>query len=433
MDITIILLLVGFSALFALSEMAVVASRSARLQRLEDEGRRGAAAAASLRREPSRFLSTVQVGITAIGVLAGAVGESVLAKPLAERLAQVPLLEAHAGGIAFTFTVVLITYLSVVLGELVPKRLALLAPERVALVIAAPMHMLERLATPFVWLLSKSSDAVLALVPRTMAREPPVTDEEIAVLMEQGAAAGVFHQSEQAYVSNVLRLDERRVTSIMTPRQQLYVVDLDDDATTVRARVAGAPHTRLVVCRGGTDNVLGIVEVTDLLADVLAGRPLDVAARVRDPLRVPETATTTSLIETFRAAGRQIALVTDEYGEVQGLVTDSDFLGAIVGEIGAMGAPVPPGILPREDGSWLVEGGLPIEELQDALDLGPLPGQDEHQYTTVAGFVLHQLGRIPQAADHFDWEDLRFEVVDMDGRRVDKMLVSRRSGRDERI
>ncbi len=423
MDFTIILLLIAFNALFALSETAVVASRSARLQRLEDEGRPGAAAAASLRHEPSRFLSTVQIGITAIGVLAGAVGDSALAKPLAGHLAQVPLLAAHAGGIAFALTVLLITYLSVVLGELVPKRLALLAPERVALVVAAPMRMLEKLAAPFVWLLSKSSDVVLALVPRTAAHEPPVTDEEIAVLMEQGAAAGVFHESEQAYVSNVLRLDERRVTSIMTPRQELYVVDLDDDAASVRARVAGAPHTRLVVCRGGTDNVLGIVEVTDLLADVLAGRPLDVAARVRDPLRVPETATTTSLIETFRAAGRQVALVMDEYGELQGLVTDSDFLGAIVGEIGTAGAPAPAGILPGADGSWLVEGGLPIEELQDVLELGSLPGQEEHQYTTVAGFVLHQLGRIPQAADHFDWEDLRFEVVGMDGRRVDKVLV----------
>jgi len=320
----------------------------------------------------------------------------------------------------------------VVAGAFVPKRIALLAPERVALVVAAPMRLLEKLAAPFVWLLSKSSDAVLALVPRPAEREPPVTDEEIAVLMEQGAAAGVFHESEQTYVSNVLRLDERRVTSIMTPRQQLYVVDLDDDAATVRARVAGAPHTRLVVCRGGIDNVLGIVEVTDLLGDVLAGRPLDVESRVRDPLRVPETATTSSLIETFRAAGRQIALVMDEYGEVQGLVTDSDFLGAIVGEIGTTGAPAPSAIQAREDGSWLVEGGLPIEELQDALELGSLPGQEEHQYTTVAGLVLHQLGRIPQPADYFDWEDLRFEVVDMDGRRVDKVLVIRRSGRDER-
>ena len=433
MDVTLILLLIALNAVLALSEMAIVASRSARLQHLEQEARPGAAAAAALHRDPSRFLSTIQVGITAVGVLAGAIGEKSLAEPLAERLAEWPVLAPHAAGIAFAVTVVVITYLSVVLGELVPKRLALLAPERVALVIAAPMRVFSRLAAPVVWLLSKSSDAVLARVPKRTEREPPVTDEEIAVLMQQGAAAGVFHESEQAFVSNVLRLDDRRVTSIMTPRQQFYSVDLGDDPETQRARVAGSPHTRIVVCRGGTDNVLGIVDVAVLLADVLAGLPLDVAGRVRDPLRVPETATTTSLIETFRAAGRQFALVMDEYGEVQGLVTDSDFLSAIVGDIGEGGTPVPPGIQSRADGSWLVEGGLPIEELQDALDLGPLPGQEEHRYTTVAGFVLHQLGRIPRVADHFEWEGLRFEIVDMDGRRVDQVLVTRASGRDERI
>lgn len=423
MDFTLILFLIALNAVFALSEMAIVTSRSARLQTLEQEGRPGAVAAAALHRQPSRFLSTIQIGITAVGVLAGAVGEQTLAEPMMGTLATWPLFAPYARVIAFSVTIVLITYLSVVLGELVPKRLAMLAPERIALFVAPVMLVLGKVAAPFVWLLSKSSDAVLALVPKRTGSEPPVTDEEIAVLMEQGAAAGVFHESEQAFVSNVLRLDERRVTSIMTPRQRFYAVDLEDDAGTVRAQVAAAPHTRIVVCRGGTDNVLGIVEANDLLADLLAGRPLDVAGRVREPLRVPETATTTSLIETFRAEGRQLALVMDEYGEVQGLVTDSDFLGAIVGEIGATGEPAPSGIQRCADGSWLVDGGLPVEVLEDELEFGPLPGQDEHQYTTVAGFVLHQLGRIPRPADHFDWDGLRFEVVDMDGRRVDKVLV----------
>ena len=433
MDFTLILFLIALNAVFALSEMAIVTSRSARLQALAEEGRPGAVAAAALHREPSRFLSTIQIGITAVGVLAGAVGEEALAKPLMAQLAAWPLLTPHAQVIAFAITIVVITYLSVVLGELVPKRLAMLGPERIALVVAPVMLVLGKVTAPFVWLLSKSSDAVLSLVPKHAGRELPVTDEEIAVLMEQGAAAGVFHESEQAFVSNVLRLDERRVTSIMTPRQQFYTVDLDDEAGTVRAQVAASPHTRIVVCRGGTDNVLGIVEANDLLADLLAGRPLDVAARVREPLRVPETATTTSLIETFRAEGRQLALVMDEYGEVQGLVTDSDFLGAIVGDIGATGEPAPSGIQRREDGSWLVDGSLAVEALEDVLELGPLPGQEEHQYTTVAGFVLHQLGRIPRPADHFTWDGLRFEVVDMDGRRVDKVLVSQEGGRDERI
>ena len=433
MDFTLILMLIALNAVFALSEMAVVASRGARLQHFAEEGRPGAAAAAALNREPARFLSTIQIGITAVGVLAGAVGGEALGGPLAARLGEWPLAAPHAAGIAFAATVIIITFLSVVIGELVPKRLALLGPERVAMAIATPMRLLERLAAPVVWLLSKSSDAVLSLVPKREQREPPVTDEEIAVLMEQGAAAGVFHASERAFVSNVLRLDERRVTSIMTPRQQFYAVDLDDDAASVRAQVAAAPHKSIVVCRGGTDNVLGVVEANDLLADQLAGLPLDVAARVREPLRVPETATTTSLIETFCREGRQLALVMDEYGEVQGLVTDSDFLGAIVGEIGAEGVPASTGIQRCEDGSWLVDGGVPVVVLEDVLELGPLPGQEANQYTTVAGFVLHQLGRIPQQADQFTWGGLRFEVVDMDGRRVDKVRVSQASGRDERI
>jgi putative hemolysin len=425
MDFSLILVLIALNAVFALSEMAIVASRAARLQQLAEEERPGGAAAAALHREPARFLSTIQIGITAVGVLAGAVGEQTLARPLAGWLGGWPALAPYAAPVAFVLTVVFITYLSVVLGELVPKRIALLAPERIALVVATPMHWLERLAAPVVWLLAKSSDAVLAVLPGRPKREPPVTDEEITVLMGQGAEAGVFHASEQAYVSNVLRLDDRRVTSIMTPRQQFYSVDLDDDPGTLRARVAQAQHTRIVVCRGGTDNVLGLVEVTDLLADVLAGRPLDLVAHLREPLRVPETATTTSLIETFRQEGRQIALVMDEYGEVLGLVTDSDFLGAIVGEIGASGRPAPSGIERRGDGSWLVEGSLPIEALADALETGPLPGHDEHEYSTVAGFALYQLGRIPQVADQFEWADLRFEVVDMDGRRIDKLRVAR--------
>ncbi|RPI15703.1 MAG: HlyC/CorC family transporter [Lysobacterales bacterium] len=425
MDITLILILIALNAVFALSEMAVIASRDARLQHLAEEGHAGASTASALHRDPSRFLSTIQIGITAVGVVAGAVGESAIAEPLSAWLERSPALAPYAWPIAFALTIVGITYFSVVLGELVPKRLALLAPERIAMLVAVPMNFFSRLAAPFVWLLSKSSDAVIALVPKRPARPPPVTDEEISVLMEQGTAAGVFHESEQAYVSNVLRLDERRVTSIMTPRPDFYVLDLDDDEPAIRECLARSPHTRLVACRGGTDNILGIVDAKDLLADLLEGRPLDVASRVKDPLRVPETATTTMLIETFRAEGRQLALVMDEYGEVQGLVTDSDFLGAIVGDIGEPGTPATPGIVARDDGSWLVEGGLPMVDVQDALDLGELPGEGERDYSTVAGFVLHQLGRIPQPADHFDWDGWRFEVIDMDGRRVDKVLVSR--------
>lgn len=428
MDITLILLLVALNSLFALTEMAVVASRQTRLHQFEDEGRRGASAALALNREPSRFLSTVQVGITAVGVLSGAVGETMVADPIAAWAGQYEALAPHARGLGLGIAVALITYLSVVLGELVPKRLALVSPERIALVMAPAMNWLSRLTRPLVWLLTRSSDAVLALVPGRPDRGPPVTDEEIAVLMEQGAEAGVFHETEQTLVSNVLRLDERRVTSIMTPRQDFYAVDLDDTREEIRARLARAPHSRVLVCRGGTDNLVGVVETWQLLADVLEGRPLDVAARARMPVVVSETATTTSLLETFREQGVHYALVADEYGEVEGFVTRSDLLEAIVGEIALSGTADEPAIRRRDDGTWLVDGGLPVEDLQDALDLGPLPGQETHEFTTVAGFVLHEMGRIPQVADHFTWNGLRFEVVDMDGRRVDKVLVAPWSG-----
>ena len=426
MDITLILLLVALNGMFALSEMAVVASRQARLQQLEDQRRGGATAALGLHKEPSRFLSTVQVGITAVGVLSGAVGESLVADPIAAWAAQYELLAPHAQGFGLGVAVALITYLSVVLGELVPKRLALLAPEKVAIFVARPMEWLSRVARPLVWLLTRSSDSVLALLPGRGERGPPVTDEEIAVLMEQGAEAGVFHETEQTLVSNVLRLDERRVTSIMTPRQDFYTIDLDDPEDEIRAGVARAPHNRLLVCRGGTDNLVGVVETSELLSDLVQGKPLDIASRARMPLLVPETSTTTSLLETFREQGVHHALVADEYGEVQGLVTRSDLLDAIVGDIGIAGSVDELGIRRRDDGSWLVDGGLPVEHLQDALDLGPLPGQETHEFTTVAGFVLHQMGRIPEVTDQFTWNGLRFEIVDMDGRRVDKVLVSTR-------
>ena len=425
MDLGLIFLLVMLNGLFAFSEIAIVASRPARLQQLHETGHQGAAAALALHRDPSRFLSTVQVGITAVGVLSGALGESLVADPVSNWAAQYPAFAPKAATIGLLVAVALITYLSVVFGELVPKRLALVAPERIALAIARPMEWLSRLARPLVWVLSRSGDAVLALVPVRRDRGPPVTDEEIAVLMAQGAEAGIFHEAEQAMVSNVLRLDERRVTSIMTPRPELQSIDLDDSDEQIRDRLVQASRHRLLVCRGGPDNVIGTVETPVLLADLLANRPLDVAARTRMPLVVPESVTTTSLLASLRDQRAQHALVTDEYGDVQGLVTNSDLLAAIVGGVGIVEGEDAASIVRRDATSWLVDGSLAIEQLQDTLQLGPLPGQDTHEFTTVAGFVLHRMGRIPKAAEHFTWNDLRFEVVDMDGRRVDKVLVSR--------
>jgi len=430
MDIVLILLLILLNGVFAMSEIAVVSSRKARLQNLAENGSPGAEAALNLHQEPSNFLSTIQVGITSVGILNGAVGERTLADPFGEWLAQMPLLAPYAKAIALTVVVVGLTYFSVVVGELVPKRLGLLAPEGVASLVARPMIWLSRLGKPLVWLLSASSDVLLRVIGAKRKDEPPVTDEEIKVLMEQGAEAGVFHESEQEIVSNVLRLDEQRIRAIMTPRKDMYAIDLDDNEAEIRQRVADSPYHRVVVCRDGVDNVVGVLQTGDLLKRAITGQSLgaaDVESALKPPLYVPETVTTTQLLENFRQSRMQFALIVDEYGELQGLVTLTDVLTSIVGEVDIPSALEDQDFVQREDGSWLIDGGVSVERLKSVLDIDDeLPDEDENEYNTVGGLVMHTLGRIPVAADYFDCAGLRFEVMDMDRTRVDKVMVSRR-------
>ena len=425
MELILLGVLILLNAVFAMSEMAVVSSRRARLQRLVDDGMPGAGVAMSLHESPSTFLSTIQVGITSVGILSGAIGEAALADPLTVWIAQSPLLAPYARALSLGVVVVGITYLSVVVGELVPKRLALLKPEVIAAFIARPMHWLARAARPLVWLLSASSDGLLRLARAQRGDEPPVTDEEIEVLMQQGADAGVFHRSEQAIVANVLRLDEQRIGVIMTPRADIYTIDLDEDEAAVRQQLAACPHHRVVVVRGGFERVLGVLHVTDLLMPAFDGRPLEIERILRPPLYVPESVTTTKLMELFRKARAQFALIVDEYGEVQGLVTLTDVMASIVGDVPAEGVAAEQDAVQRDDGSWLIDGAIGIERFRSLLDLDPLPGEDEGAYNTVAGFALHQLGRIPAVGEHFVAAGLRFEIVDMDRTRIDKLLVSR--------
>ena len=425
MELILLGVLILLNAIFAMSEMAVVSSRRARLQRLVDDGMPGAGVAMSLHESPSTFLSTIQVGITSVGILSGAIGEAALADPLTVWIAQSPLLAPYARALSLGVVVVGITYLSVVVGELVPKRLALLKPEVIAAFIARPMHWLARAARPLVWLLSASSDGLLRLARAQRGDEPPVTDEEIEVLMQQGADAGVFHRSEQAIVANVLRLDEQRIGAIMTPRADIYTIDLDEDEAAVRQQLAACPHHRVVVVRGGFERVLGVLHVTDLLMPAFDGRPLEIERILRPPLYVPESVTTTKLMELFRKARAQFALIVDEYGEVQGLVTLTDVMASIVGDVPAEGVAAEQDAVQRDDGSWLIDGAIGIERFRSLLDLDPLPGEDEGAYNTVAGFALHQLGRIPVVGEHFAAAGLRFEIVDMDRTRIDKLLVSR--------
>ncbi len=429
MDIVLLFLLILLNGAFAMSEMAVVSSRKSKLQSLAEDGSIGADAALELNQNPARFLSTIQVGITSVGILSGAIGEATLADPLTEWLNHIPALEHYARGIALTITVAGLTYFSVVIGELVPKQLALLAPEGIASLIARPLMLLSGIAHPFVALFSTSSALVLRIFGARRKEEPPVTDDEIKVLMEQGAEAGVFHESEQAIVSNVLRLDEQPIGAIMTPRREMYVIDLDDGEEAVRRQIVENDYSRLVICRDGLDHILGVLQKSDLLARAVAGRPIglaDIEAVLRPPLYVPESVSTTQLLENFRRARLQFALIVDEYGEVEGLVTLTDVLAAIVGELTEPEAPEDRDIIRREDGSWLVDGDVGIERLKAELEIDEdLPGEEENSFHTLGGFVMHVLGRIPSAADHFIAAGRRFEVMDMDRNRVDKVMVGR--------
>ncbi len=389
MDIALLLFLILLNGVFAMAEIAVVSSRKSRLQRLAEDGSPGAGSALELHAEPSNFLSTIQVGITSIGILSGAIGETALADPLAAWLSGWDLLAPYAYAIALAGVVVVLTYFAVVVGELVPKRLALMAPEGIASLVARPMNLLTRATRPLVWLLSTSSSLVLRVLGAKRKEEPPVTDDEINVLMEQGAEAGVFHESEQEIVSNVLRLDEQRIAAIMTHRSDIYLIDLDEPEEEIRQRLAESPFERIVVCRDGLEHIAGILRTSDLLQPMLSGAPLDIESRLREPLYVPDSVTTTQLLESFRQSRMQIALIVDEYGELEGLVTLTDVLTAIVGDLPSAEGPDDMDVVQREDGSWLVDGSVTAERLKSALDIeADLPGEEENAYNTLGGFVM---------------------------------------------
>jgi putative hemolysin len=424
-EILILAALILFNGLLALSEIAIVSVRKARLQGLADDGDRRAKAALALADSPAQFLSTVQVGITLVGVLAGAFGGATLAASLAVWLAQYPMLAPYSEALAVAIVVVSITYFSIILGELVPKRVALSDPETLALWVALPMQRFTRLVSPLVRVLSLSSDGVLKLIRVGPANDPPVTEDEIKVLIDQGTRAGVFVEAEQDMIEGVLRLADRRVGSLMTARTDIAWLDLDDDPGETIRKLTGSVHERLPVARGDLDHVAGIVQAKDLLPAALAGGPLDLEAVMTAPLFVPESTTAHRVLELFKQRRVHIALVLDEYGGLLGLVTVNDVLEAIVGALPIPGEELLLRITPREDGSWLVDGRLPVDEFTEFFRLDELPGQVQGAYETMGGFMMTHLGRIPAAADHFVWNGLRFEVVDMDGFRVDKILISK--------
>jgi putative hemolysin len=430
LEILVVLALVLLNGYFAMSELAVVSARPARLDAQARKGGRGARLAAALARDPGRMLSTVQIGITLVGIVAGAFGGARLAEPLDDALARVPVLAPFSAEIAYTLVVAAITYLSLIIGELVPKHLALRAPERIATLVAPAIDLLSRISTPAVWLLETSSRVVLRLLGSEVQPAETVTEEEVRMLIAEGTRTGVFHRQEQEMIGRVLRLADRPVRAIMTPRVELVWLDADDDPAEIVRVIRESGHSRFVVAKGSLDDVLGVVHVRGLLEPCLSGRPLDLHAALRAMLVVPDTMPVLRALEALRQARVSMALVVDEYGEVEGVVTVEDVLEAVVGDMPERRLGEEPAIVEREDGSLLMDGMLATDEVKLALSLDGLP--DEDSYHTLAGFILAQLGRVPQEGAIVAYGGWRFEVIDMDGRRIDKVLVSRSTPPDER-
>jgi putative hemolysin len=424
LEALVVLLLIIINGLFAMSEIAVVSARKTRLRQWAEEGNPKARAALELANNPNQFLATIQIGITLIGILAGAFGGATIARELDAILSNIPWLAPYSHPVSLALVVLSITYLSLIVGELVPKRLALNNPERVAMAIAAPMQALSRVAYPAVHLLGLSTEFLLRALGMKPSTEPPVTEEEIRALIEQGTQAGMFEEAEQEMVERVFRLGDRRVSGVMTPRTEIIWLDRAASAQEIRHTITESVHSRFLVADGSLDNVLGVVHAKDLLAHILGEQVVDLDATLQQPLYVPESMRALKVLELFKQSGTHIALVIDEYGGIQGLVTPSDILEAIVGDLPEAGEQVDPLAVQREDGSWLLDGMLPVDEFKDLFDLGELPGEDQGIYQTLAGFVIMQLGRIPAAADYFEWEGLKIEVMDMDGNRIDKVLVT---------
>jgi putative hemolysin len=422
MDVAILFALILLNGVFAMSEIALVAARKGRLQPLAERGDAGALAALRLHKEPTQFLSTTQIGITSIGILNGIVGEAALAPLLAEWLHARGLEGSLVEYAATAAVVVLITYFSIVLGELVPKRLGQLDPEAVARRVARPMELLARITRPFVALLAGSTRLALRALGIEDARARPVTEEEIHALLVEGSESGAIEEEEHDIVRNVFRLDDRQIGSFMVPRRDVVGLDITLPWEENVKRIEESGHTRYPVVRGGLRDVVGVISARGLLRRALRGQAPQWETDAQPPVFVPESLTGMELLQNFRTSGVQLAFVVDEYGEVLGIVTLRDVLEAITGEFRS-GGPEDQWAVMRDDGSWLLDGLMPVPEFKDRLDLKALP--EEERYHTLSGLLMMLLGRLPQTGDKTDWGGWRFEIVDMDGKRIDKVLASR--------
>ncbi|HEY0969331.1 MAG TPA: hemolysin family protein [Opitutaceae bacterium] len=424
-ELAIILLLLLGNGVFAMSEIAMVSARKAKLKQLADEGDAQAARALAIANEPTRFLSTVQVGITLIGTLAGAFGGARVADNLVAYFETVAFLAPYATALGMGLVVVAITLLSVIIGELVPKRLGLTNPERIAMAVAGPMSFVSRIAYPIVHLLTVTTEGILKIFGVRPSKDAPVTEEEVNILIEQGMQAGVFNRAEKEMVAGVLELDQMSVTALMTPRPKMVFLNLDDPEETNWRKIVASGHSHFPVYQGNRDHVLGMVAVKAIWANSAFGLSTNLRNLLTPPVVVPETMMAIQLLEQFKRTGKHLALVSDEFGSIQGLVTINDVFEAIVGALPESGQRAAPEAKQREDGSWLIDATLATDDLKTLLSLDELPHEDKTDFQTLGGFVMTHFGRIPAASDYFEHEGWRFEVVDMDRHRIDKVLVSR--------
>jgi putative hemolysin len=422
LEIGIVLGLVLLNAFFAMSELAIVSSRRARLKLLADRGHRGARRALHLAEHPTQFLATVQFGITLVGIVAGAYSGATLSEPVAVMIRDWPLIGDNAYSVAVTLVVAAITYLSLVIGELVPKRVAMSHAEAIAVRVSLPMAILAKVGTPIVATLRVSTETILRLLRVRPAAPNRITEEEIKVMIAEGTETGIFAQQERHMIEGVLHLADHTIRTIMTPRLDIEWLDVNESAAALIPEIMAAEHSRLLLCDGAVDEVLGFVHAKDLLAQVATGTPLTPRDCLKAPLTVHENTTVLRLLDLFRQEASNLAIVLDEYGAIMGIVTPRDIFAAIAGEF-AEDASDEQGVVPRQDGTWLVEGRLRVTDLERAIHARYLADPEE-EYATVAGLVLHHMGRLPHSGEAIDHGGYRFEVVDLDGRRIDKVLVA---------
>ncbi|HEY9076666.1 MAG TPA: hemolysin family protein [Anaerolineaceae bacterium] len=423
----VILLLILLNGVLSLSEIAIISSRKSRLQQRAEEGDVSSRTALAMAEQPGSFLATIQIGITLVGILTGVISGVTITKQFGILLNSIAWINPYGEVVSGVIIVIVITYFSLVLGELVPKQIALANPERVASRIAPPMQLLARLASPFAKVLDVSSRLVLGVLRVKKSNDPPVTEDEIQVLLEQGTQVGVFEEAEQDMVKGVFRLSDRRVDALMTPRTDIVWLDLDEDEETNIQKVLDSPHNYFPVGAGSLDEVQGILNSKDLLARLRSCQTVDFRDLLLPALFVPESTPALKVLEMLKSSSGNLALVIDEYGGLLGMVTLFDVLQSIVGEIPMQGEEIEPMAVQREDGSWLMDGLLPVDELKEIIGVSELPEESRVGYQTVGGLMMTMIGAIPVSGQHFEWEGLHFEVVDMDGRRVDKVLIERKT------